>query len=87
MELYPEGRRGDAKLPGDPIGTVGHPGSYWGHESETYRKGEELGAWRIVLVDVDVSSGAPVLTNRRTITLPAGYTLIGAPGSRRTGRA
>jgi Tol biopolymer transport system component len=80
MEKYPRGRKGDRKMPGDPADAIGHPGSYWGHESKLFRKGEELGAWRIALADVSFEGGRPALSRRRNVTLPVGFTLIEASG-------
>jgi Tol biopolymer transport system component len=80
MEKYPQGKKGDRKLPGDPPEPAGHPGSYWGHESKEFRKGEELGAWRIVVADIDFSDDGPKVTNKRKVKIPEGYTLIEASG-------
>ena len=71
MEIHPKGK------PGDP---VPHPGSYWGTESLNYRKGEEIGAWRVVVADITFEGGDPKISNIRKINPPVGFTAIEANG-------
>jgi Tol biopolymer transport system component len=70
MEKYPQGK------PGDP---VPHPGSFWGGENLTYRKGEEAGAWRVVYADITFDDG-PYISNLNTVAPPDGFTLIEGTG-------
>ena len=80
MEKYPQG------LPDDPDddtrapGHQGHPGSYWGLESFRYRRGEELGAWRMRLADISFENGEPRISNLRSVEPPDGFTLIEGAG-------
>ncbi len=69
MEKYPEGKPGD-----------NHPGSFWGWENFTHRKGEELGAWRIKLADITFDKGSPTIANIRHIDPPENFTLIEGAG-------
>lgn len=80
MEQYPEGKPGDLKLPGDPSGTIGHPGSYWGEANKTFRKGEEAAALRIKLADISFENREPEISNIRHIDPPEGFTLIEGTG-------
>ncbi|MBU1672797.1 MAG: hypothetical protein KJ993_17045 [Actinobacteria bacterium] len=72
MEKYPNGKRGDRPGP--------HHGSYWGRENAVFRKGEELGAWRVKIADISFPDGEPVLPNIRAIDPPYGITMIEAEG-------
>lgn len=80
LELYPEGKPRDLKIPDDPPDTAGHAGSYWGHLSMVYRRGQETGAWRIRLADVSFPDGEPRISNIRSLEPPSGFTLIEAAG-------
>lgn len=71
MEKYPTGK------PEDPIP---HLGSYWGHKSFTYRRGEELCAWRVVYADITFEEGNPTISNIIKLNPPDGLTLIEANG-------
>jgi Tol biopolymer transport system component len=71
MEKYPEGK------PEDP---VPHPGSYWSRESSKYRKGEEIGAWRVVYADITFTKDGPKMSTIRKISPPDGFTMIEANG-------
>jgi len=72
MEEYPNGEPGDRPGP--------HPGSYWGRENIVFRKGEELGAWRVKTADISFATGKPVISNIRHIDPPAGLTIIEGEG-------
>ncbi|MCD4770755.1 MAG: hypothetical protein K8R35_11385 [Bacteroidales bacterium] len=80
MEKYPNGKPTDPD--DDPFtpGHQGHPGSYWGWDSFDYRKGEELGAWRVKLADISFENGEPEISNIRHIDIPEGFTLIEGAG-------
>ncbi len=80
LDLYPEGKPRDLKIPDDPPDTAGHSGSYWGHLSMVYRRGQETGAWRIRLAEVSFAAGEPRLSNVRSLEPPSGFTLIEAAG-------
>jgi len=80
LELYPEGKPRDLKIPDDPPDTAGHHGSYWGHLSMVYRRGQETGAWRIRLAEVSFPAGEPLISNVRSLEPPDGFTLIEAAG-------
>jgi len=80
MEKYPNGKLTD---PDDDLlkpGHQGHPGSYWGLESVRYRRGEELGAWRIKLADISFENNEPSISNTRFINPPLGFTVIEGAG-------
>lgn len=72
MEKYPNGKPTDQPRP--------HPGSYWGWESASFRKGEELGAWRVKIADLSFATGKPVISNIRPINPPLGFTVIEGEG-------
>lgn len=80
MEKYPNGKPTDPDIDPDTPGHQGHPGSYWGWENFLYRKGEELGAWRVKLADICFVDGEPILSNIRSIDPPEGFTLIEGAG-------
>lgn len=80
MEKYPNGKPTDPDDEPQTPGHQGHPGSYWGWENYQYRKGEELGAWRVKLADISFESGEPQISNIRSINPPDGFTLIEGTG-------
>ena len=77
---YPVGRWFDLKIPDDPPEVIGHPGAYWDHLGFVYRKGEELGAWRVRISTVSFNDGDLHLSPVSVLEPPDGYTLIEAAG-------
>lgn len=80
MEKYPQGKPSDPDEDPRAPGLQGHPGSYWGWENVRYRKGEELGAWRVKLADISFEGGEPKISNIRVVSPPDGFTLIEGTG-------
>ncbi len=69
MEKYPKGK---------PEDRVPNPGSYWDLNNYQYRRGEELGLWRIVFGSLTFDIDEPEVTNIRKIKPPLELTLIKA---------
>lgn len=80
MEKYPQGKPSDPDENPHVPGRQGHPGSYWGWENVRYRRGEELGAWRVKLADISFEGGEPKISNIRVVGPPDGFTLIEGTG-------
>jgi acetyl esterase/lipase len=55
-------------------------GHYWGWADAIYRKGEELGAWRVKYADISFGRDGPTISNIRTINPPEGFTLLEGAG-------
>jgi len=71
MEKYPKGKWTDI---------IPHPGSYWSYANFIFRKGEELGAWRVVYADLTFKDEAPSISNIKKIDPPQNYTVIEISG-------
>jgi len=71
MEKYPKGKWTDI---------IRHPGCYWNELNYIFRRGEELGAWRVVYADISFISGEPEIKNIKKVNPPEGFTLIEASG-------
>ena len=71
MEEYPKGKWTDI---------IPHPGSYWNLLNYIFRRGEELGAWRVVYADLNIDNGIPKISNIKKINPPEGFTLLEASG-------
>jgi hypothetical protein len=72
MEEYPQGKWTDI---------IPHPGSYWNLLNYVFRRGEELGAWRVVYADLSFAEdGTPKISNIKKVNPPQGFTLLEASG-------
>lgn len=71
MEKYPKGKWTDI---------IPHPGTYWNILMLIFRKGEELGAWRVVYADLVFENGIPRIANIRKVNPPQNFTLLEASG-------
>ena len=71
MEKYPQGKRTDI---------IPHPGSYWSYANFIFRKGEELGAWRVAYADLVFKDGVPSISNIKKIDPLPNFTVIEISG-------
>lgn len=71
MEKYPKGKWTDI---------MRHPGSYWNLLTFIFRRGEELGAWRVVYADLAFDNEGPKISNIKKINPPENFTLLEASG-------
>ena len=71
MEKYPNGKPGVDK----------HPGCWWGVESFSLRKGEELCIWRAKYTKITYdASGKPIVADIKTVNPPANFTMVEPEG-------
>jgi len=71
MEKYPKGKWTDI---------IPHPGNYWNYLNFIFRKGEELGAWRVVWAEIGFGDSGPKISNIKKVNPPADLTLLEASG-------
>ncbi|MBL7150889.1 hypothetical protein ISS86_03085 [Candidatus Microgenomates bacterium] len=71
MEKYPKGKWTDI---------IPHPGSFWNLLTFIFRRGEELGAWRVVYADLKFDNEGPKISNIKKVDPPENFTLLEASG-------
>jgi len=71
MEKYPRGKW---------IDIIPHSGSFWNPLNYIFRRGEELGAWRVVYADLYFDGEIPEIENIQKLNPPKDFTLIEASG-------
>lgn len=71
MEKYPKGKWTDI---------IPHPGNYWNYGNMIFRKGEEMGAWRVVYADILLEESGPRISNIRKVNPYKGFSILEISG-------